>query len=40
MLSKPGKGYGLAKYSNKADSRMVHSGNHNDSRPTKGKDRR
>ncbi len=26
MISNPGKGYGLAKYSHKADARMIHSG--------------
>lgn len=37
MISKPGKGYGLSKNSNKADIRMVHSGSPYDSKPTKGK---
>ncbi len=37
MISKPGKGYGLSKSSNKADIRMVHSGTSYDSKTSKGK---
>jgi hypothetical protein len=37
MISKPGKGYGLAKSSQKTDIRMIHSGTHIDHKSVKSK---